>query len=108
MLPSLSVVSCLAGVAGGALAANLQLEISPRAFFVLALDSLILRDIWAGVVKSFLFGAIIGVIACYKGLSASRGAIGVGMATTSSVVTAITTVIGCDLLCNIVLLRVWP
>ncbi len=107
MLPSLSIVSNLAAIAGGALVARVQFDISFRYFGVLAMDSLVLRDIWAGILKSFLFGLLIGVIACYKGLSASRGAIGVGMATTSSVVLSTATVIAADTLCNIVLVRVW-
>jgi phospholipid/cholesterol/gamma-HCH transport system permease protein len=108
MLPSLSVVSCLAALAGGAVVAQTRFDISFHYFFTLAKDALVVRDIWAGLVKSVLFGFLIGVIACYKGLTASRGATGVGWATTSSVVTSITTVIGCDMLCNILLLRIWP
>ena len=46
--------------------------------------------------KSFMFGCLIGAIACYRGLDGARRAAGVGTATTSSVVTAITTVIGFD------------
>lgn len=108
MLPSLSVVSNLAALVGGALVALFRFDISAHYFFVLAQDSLVARDIWAGLVKSLLFGLLIGIIACYKGLTASGGATGVGRATTSSVVTSITSVIACDTLCNILLLRIWP
>jgi phospholipid/cholesterol/gamma-HCH transport system permease protein len=52
--------------------------------------------------KSLLFGLLIGAIACHRGLSVKGGAAGVGTSTTSSVVTAITTVIGFDTLFNIV------
>jgi len=38
------------------------------------------------VVKTTLFGAIIAVIGCYKGMTASGGAEGVGQAVNSSVV----------------------
>lgn len=107
MLPSLSVISNLAALLGGALVSRVEFDISFRYFGVLTLESLIARDIWAGLVKSLLFGLIIGVIACYKGITAQRGAIGVGLATTSSVVLSITSVIACDTLCNVVLVRVW-
>lgn len=107
MLPSLSVVANVSAIVGGMLVARVQFDISFHYFRVLMLDNLILRDIWAGLVKSLLFGLVIGTIACYKGVTASRGAIGVGMATTSSVVTAIASVIACDTLCNIILIRVW-
>ena len=61
-----------------------------------------MRDIITGIMKSFLFGLLIGAIACYRGLTVQGGAAGVGTATTSSVVTAITVVIGFDTLFNIV------
>ncbi len=61
------------------------------------------RDIVAGTLKSLFFGAIIGLVACYKGLAVQGGAAGVGDATTSSVVSAIATVIGFDTVFNIVL-----
>jgi phospholipid/cholesterol/gamma-HCH transport system permease protein len=107
MLPALAVVSNIAAIVGGAFAARIGFDISFHFFRVAMLDALVVRDIWAGVVKSVLFGAIIGIVGCYKGLTASRGATGVGIATTSSVVTATAAVIGCDTLCNIVLIRVW-
>jgi phospholipid/cholesterol/gamma-HCH transport system permease protein len=66
------------------------------------------KDVLAGIVKSLLFGALIGIIACYKGLSVQRGAVGVGIATTSSVVTAVSTVIACDSLCNIFIVTFFP
>jgi phospholipid/cholesterol/gamma-HCH transport system permease protein len=108
MLPSLSVVANLAGLAGGALVARWELDMSLPHFAVLAMDSLVSHDIVAGLIKSLLFGLIIGLIACYQGLAATQGATGVGLATTSSVVLSVTSVIGCDTLCNIVLVRVWP
>ena len=107
MLPTLAVVSNLAAIAGGVIVAEVQFDISVRAFYNLMMESLVLRDVWAGLLKSFLFGLLIGVIACYKGVTAARGAIGVGTATTSSVVTSITSVIACDTLFNIILVRLW-
>ena len=67
-----------------------------------AVDSLFLRDIVGGTLKSFLFGGIIGLVSCYKGLSVRGGAAGVGDATTSSVVVSITAVIFFDTIFNIV------
>jgi phospholipid/cholesterol/gamma-HCH transport system permease protein len=59
------------------------------------------------MVKSLLFGLIISLVACYKGLTVEGGAAGVGDATTSSVVTAITVVIGVDTLANIILVALY-
>src|SRR5258708_1024781 len=44
------------------------------------------KDIWIGLVKGFFFGIIILLVGCNKGLHASEGAEGVGLATTESVV----------------------
>jgi phospholipid/cholesterol/gamma-HCH transport system permease protein len=46
------------------------------------------KDIFIGLVKGFFFGMIILLISCNKGLHASEGAEGVGLATTESVVDA--------------------
>src|SRR5438445_190348 len=71
-------------------------------------DALLIRDIVTGVFKSFMFGLLIAAIACYRGLTVKGGAAGVGTATTSSVVTAITVVIGVDTLYNIVYVVFFP
>jgi len=43
-------------------------------------------DIVIGLVKAFIFGGIIALIGCYKGLTCGLGAEGVGLATTEAVV----------------------
>ena len=47
-----------------------------------------LGDFTSGLGKSIFFGYLIGIIACFEGLTASGGADGVGRATTSAVVAA--------------------
>jgi phospholipid/cholesterol/gamma-HCH transport system permease protein len=107
LMPCLVAVSDLTAMSGAALISQLQLNIAPSYFLELVHDALQARDIIAGLVKSLLFGLIIGLVACYKGLTVRGGAAGVGDATTSSVVTAITTVIGFDTLANIVLIALY-
>lgn len=107
LMPFLVVISDLTALAGAALISRWAFDITFQTFAETALDSLLIRDIVAGVLKSFLFGLIIGLVSCYKGLTVSGGAAGVGTATTSSVVTAITTVIGVDTLFNIVLVALY-
>ena len=103
LMPCLSVVSDVAAIFGGALVCHERFEISYRYYYQLMLDNLIVRDIVTGILKSFLFGIIIGMISCYRGLTVTGGASGVGSATTGAVVAAIATVIGADTLFNIVL-----
>ena len=108
LTPSLAVVSIISGILGGAFISSLILHIGYGFFCEQVVTNLFIKDVISGIVKSFLFGAIIGLIACYKGLSVSGGAAGVGAATTSSVVTAISTVIACDSLCNIAIITFFP
>jgi phospholipid/cholesterol/gamma-HCH transport system permease protein len=77
-------------------------------FTDLVLGSLLIRDIVTGLLKSFLFGLLIGAVACYRGLSVKGGAAGVGTSTTSSVVTAITAVIAFDTVFNIIYVIFFP
>lgn len=108
LMPCLVVISDVTAMIGAALISRWAFDIPFQSFADTALESLLIRDIVAGTVKSFLFGLIIGLVSCYKGLSVRGGAAGVGTATTSSVVVAITTVIGFDTLCNIVLIALFP
>jgi len=107
LLPCLSVVAMLAALVGGALVCERQFSIPNRYFLELVLENLVIRDIVAGIVKSLLFGLIIGLISCYKGLAVTGGAAGVGTSTTSSVVTAITAVIAADTFMNILLVAMY-
>jgi phospholipid/cholesterol/gamma-HCH transport system permease protein len=45
-------------------------------------------DLWGSVLKSTVFGAIIAIVCCYKGMTASGGAEGVGRAVNEAVVIA--------------------
>ncbi len=45
-------------------------------------------DLWGSVLKSTMFGAIIAIVCCYKGMTASGGAEGVGRAVNEAVVLA--------------------
>jgi phospholipid/cholesterol/gamma-HCH transport system permease protein len=44
-------------------------------------------DLWGSVLKTTMFGAIIAIVCCYKGMTASGGAEGVGRAVNQAVVT---------------------
>jgi len=46
-------------------------------------------DLWGSVLKTTIFGAIIAIVCCYKGMSASGGAEGVGRAVNQAVVVAL-------------------
>src|SRR6266516_2740847 len=108
LMPCLSTISNISAIFASSLVSRAYFSIAFVYFLDLVKDALLIRDIITGVLKSFLFGLLIGAIACYRGLTVRGGAAGVGTATTSSVVTAITAVIGFDTLYNIVYIVFFP
>ncbi|MEO5804872.1 MAG: ABC transporter permease [Verrucomicrobiota bacterium] len=63
------------------------------------------EDMLTGYIKTFIFGAIIAVIGCYKGLSCPQGAEGVGRATTEAVVYSSITILISNFFLTLVLNR---
>ena len=102
LMPCLVVISSSAAIFATLLISKAYFNIAWVYFTDLVLHSLLIKDIVTGVIKSLLFGLLIGSISCHRGLNVEGGAAGVGTSTTSSVVTAITIVIGFDTLFNIV------
>ena len=108
LMPCLSTASNIAAIGASSFVCWSYFNIAFVYFVDLVRDALLIRDIITGVLKSFIFGFLIAGIACYRGLSVRGGAAGVGTSTTSSVVTAITCVIGFDTLYNIVYTVFFP
>ncbi len=108
LMPCLSTVSNIAAIFASSLVSRLYFNIAFIYFLDLVRDALLIRDIITGVLKSLMFGFLIATIACYRGLNVKGGAAGVGTSTTSSVVTAITTVIGFDTLYNMIYTIFFP
>ena len=55
-----------------------------------------MQDIWTGLIKSLVFGAVITEVGCFEGFTVRGGAEGVGKSTTASVVNSIIMVIAAD------------
>lgn len=108
LMPCLSTIANIAAIFASSLISYAYFSIAFVYFLDLVKDSLLIRDIITGVLKSFMFGFLISAIACYRGLTVKGGAQGVGISTTSSVVTAITIVIGFDTVYNVVYVIFFP
>ena len=93
VLPALTVLADVIGLVAGALVVNIQYGITLQTFFQGALDTVFMIDFVSGVLKGAIFGVIIGLVGCFKGLTVEGGTEGVGRATTQSV--AITSVTVC-------------
>jgi phospholipid/cholesterol/gamma-HCH transport system permease protein len=66
--------------------AHFQLDVSPTSFRLDAIDALTTKDLFTGLLKSFVFGVTIATVGCTQGLVTKGGATGVGRATRHSVV----------------------
>lgn len=85
-VPLLTVVADLLGVLGGMIISSLQFSV-PSSIYLESVQRIVtFRDFLSGVGKTFFFGFLIAVIACHKGMTAKGGTVGVGLATTSTVV----------------------
>lgn len=93
LMPALTVLADVIGMLAGALVVNVQYRISYNLFFQGALDTVMMSDFISGVIKGFVFGGIVGLVGCFKGLTVEGGTEGVGRATTQTV--AITSVTVC-------------
>ena len=85
-VPLLVLVGNTIGILGGYTIAIYKLNFNPSLYLYATIEYLQLIDIIQGVVKAAIFGLIISMVSCYFGYNATKGAEGVGFATTSSVV----------------------
>lgn len=94
--PVLTLIASLIGTFGGVLIGVFYLKITLRGYLVQTFNALSLYDFVQGLSKSVVFAVLIGLIACYSGMSVSGGATGVGRATTRAVVASIFMIIVAD------------
>ena len=89
MLPILTILSLITGMAGGLLIATSLYSLSQNTFLDSARNFLDIWDLGSAMIKGAFFGALIAVIGCSWGLTTTGGAKGVGQSTTTAVVTAL-------------------
>ena len=98
MLPCLTVITDVVGMIGGFVIGTFVVEINPYLYIAKNFEALVLKDIYTGLTKSFIFSLLIALVSCYQGLSVEGGAEGVGRATTQAVVISIVLIIIVDCL----------
>lgn len=98
MTPVLTVICDLVGVLGGLAMATSLLHQASSVYLNSVQKAITFNEILGGLIKPVFFGFIIALIGCYKGMSTKGGTVGVGRATTQSVVVASILVIVSDFL----------
>jgi phospholipid/cholesterol/gamma-HCH transport system permease protein len=89
VLPLLTVLADLAGMAGGLVVGVWNLDLSVRGYLFQTARVVSVWDITSGLIKSVVFGLAISLVACQQGLATSGGAEDVGRRTTSAVVVSL-------------------
>jgi phospholipid/cholesterol/gamma-HCH transport system permease protein len=74
----------------------------------LTIKYLELRDVLPGVLKTVIFGLIIGTVSCFQGYTTTQGTFGVGQSTKTSVVVSILLILVADVFLTKVILLIFP
>ena len=98
MIPLLVIYADAMGIVGSWIGANIKGDVSFILFFNQAFKHIDFMDFMPAFIKSFFFGAVIGLVGCYKGYNAGRGTESVGKAANSAVVLSSLLVIIVDMI----------
>ena len=96
MMPLLCVFADVIAIGGGFLVSALMLDVSPQLYLNRTIEAINLSGFLLGIIKGAYFGVVIALTGCLRGMQCGTNAAAVGQATTSAVVTGITTIIASD------------
>ena len=102
MMPLLCLYADLAGILGGALVGIGDGGINPELYWSQTVNALDLRHVGVGVFKGAIFGILVALAGCLRGMQSGRSASAVGEAATSAVVTGIVAIIVTDAILAVV------
>jgi phospholipid/cholesterol/gamma-HCH transport system permease protein len=107
MVPLLTVYADLMGILGGAVVSAGMLDISYGAYFERTRTALSLTAVAQGLLKSAVYGVLVALSGCLRGMQSGRSAAAVGAAATSAVVTGIVLVVVASALLTVIYHEVW-
>src|SRR5690242_13551221 len=96
MMPLLTIYAKLMGILGGAVVGIGMLNLSAVEYVNQTVNGVGLTDFAVGIFKSSVFGVLVALCGCMRGIQSGRSASAVGLAATSAVVTAIVFIIVTD------------
>ena len=107
MMPLLTLYGDLLGIVGGGLIGLTVLHISPTEYFQETRHALTLGAFAQGLIKSGVYGLLVALAGCLRGMQCGRSAAAVGHAATSAVVTGIVCIITASAVLTVVFYQVW-
>jgi phospholipid/cholesterol/gamma-HCH transport system permease protein len=93
MLPLLTVYSDFVGILGGGVVGTTMLGINGLAYVQQTVSAISVGDVLGGVLKGAVYGLLVALAGCLRGMQAERSSSGVGDAATAAVVTSIVAII---------------
>ena len=93
MMPLLSLYADLMGIIGGLIIGVSMLDLSFMEYYNKTCESVHLNDLWVGLFSAAVFGVLVALAGCLRGMQSGRSASAVGEATTSAVVTSIVSIV---------------
>ena len=93
MMPLLCVYSDLLGILGGMIVGVGMLDLGVTEYLTRTQEALTLTTFWIGLLHSAVFGVLVALSGCLRGMQCGRSASAVGYAATSAVVTSIVAII---------------
>ncbi len=106
MLPLLCLYADLLGILGGGIIGIGMLNISPAQYYQETVSALNLTQFAGGLIKAGVFGVLVALSGCLRGMQCGRSASAVGEAATSAVVTAIVSIIVSDAVLTVIYDRI--
>ena len=98
MMPVLTILGEGVGLFAGWLISVTSLHLDPIFYVTNSIAAVDQKDLFSGLLKATIFGAVVGTVGCFYGIQVEGGAEGVGKATTKSVVTCLTSMLVADAL----------
>ncbi|MGO9413840.1 MAG: MlaE family ABC transporter permease [Syntrophobacteraceae bacterium] len=93
MMPLLSLYADLMGILGGMIVGVSMLDLNFMEYYNKTRTSVHLSDFWVGLFSAAVFGVLVALAGCLRGMQCGRSAAAVGEATTSAVVTSIVSIV---------------
>lgn len=103
LTPALVIYCDLMGAFGGYLIAVGLYGVASEPYWFFTADAVYFWDMLTGFIKSLFFGAIIALVACYKGFHCRAGAEGVGRACTEAFVASFIAILVIDFFLGVLL-----
>ena len=102
MVPLLTLYADLLGILGGVFVGATMLNLTPTMYINETIAALTITDFVKGLIKGSVFGVLVAVAGCLRGMQCGRSSAAVGLAATSAVVTGIVFIIVSDAILTII------